>query len=445
MLKNALSYFRVYGTSLHSEAILNTTSWLAIGLLFGVAANEWLFLSLGWGHRIPQRNLASDYATALAWATFLSAVVACFPASPNERVAFLLVWLVKTITALGLMLPYESHYGLDAYTYWEMAACPTGCKEIFANLKEPTILLPKLIHISWHILPTSYHATKITFAFIGMSGIYFFYRGLATLLGSSLPNLLLVGLTPSILFWTSILGKDPIVFLGISLFFSGICTFLKKREYRGLLFAVLGTLIFGIIRGWLVLLFAAALGCSIIIARLSIRRKLIVVAIFVLFFPAAQNFFSTNYFNYFKAESLVENINAVNRGFTAAGGSVAKELKLDSNADIAFFLPYGMFTALFRPLLWDVLNFGGLLAGFENFFLLWFFVMGVIRLKGRLFTEPILLWALTTIIVFAIVYAPLSVGNMGAGVRYRTQILPFLLLIIFWDFNKRREPSASQV
>ena len=105
------------------------------------------------------------------------------------------------------------------------------------------------------------------------------------------------------------------------------------------------------------------------------------------------------------------------------------------------FLPIGAFTALFRPLPLEVRNAFGLLAGLENAYMLGLFVVGMTRRGFGWFRQPVLLWALTTLLVWGAVYGFVSYQNLGSAFRFRVQVAPILLLLgLYLTYAHRLEP-----
>jgi hypothetical protein len=95
---------------------------------------------------------------------------------------------------------------------------------------------------------------------------------------------------------------------------------------------------------------------------------------------------------------------------------------------------------LFRPLPLEVLNPFGLLAGLENAFILTLFVVGLMRHGLGWFRQPILLWALITLLVWAAAYGFASYQNLGSAFRFRVQVAPILLLLgLYFTYSHRLE------
>jgi membrane associated rhomboid family serine protease len=106
------------------------------------------------------------------------------------------------------------------------------------------------------------------------------------------------------------------------------------------------------------------------------------------------------------------------------------------------FAPLGAFTALFRPLPGEVLNPFGLLAGLESLVLLALLLRASRRAKWKEFKQPLILWASTLILIWAVVYGFASIQNLGTAVRWKLQVLPLLVGLLC--YLGRRRPEMLQ-
>jgi hypothetical protein len=99
---------------------------------------------------------------------------------------------------------------------------------------------------------------------------------------------------------------------------------------------------------------------------------------------------------------------------------------------IIAFLPWGVFTSLFRPLPGEVNIPFGVLAGLEDAVLIFFAIRALVRAGRSRLRDPVVLWDLAFVLIWASMYGLISANNLGAGVRYRTQILPSLILLLLY-------------
>ena len=94
-----------------------------------------------------------------------------------------------------------------------------------------------MANLAWYhnlLVPDSYHALKVSCSLLGLAGVYGFFRAARIVQPDVSTNwLYLLGLFPSILFWSSILGKDPIVFFGLGFYAWGVAGVLCSRNHTG--------------------------------------------------------------------------------------------------------------------------------------------------------------------------------------------------------------------
>ena len=320
------------------------------------------------GHYIHTNDITGDYLVGVCWAIFLGMTILFWPVRKGDKSALLVTWTTKCAVALGAMLFYEAHYDfLDAYGYFQLSnpkyplpspAIGDGTQNIIA-----------LCWLQNKILPYSYSALKISFAMTGLLAIYISYRAVVIFLcRESKRSFYILAFFPSLLFWSSILGKDPIVLLGVSLYAYGVVGWLKRKHYSYLGFLLAGVALAGWIRFWMVPILLAPLPLAGLLESRSTWSRLATTAALT-----AAILFSVNLFESITPIKSYADfmlfMNTVSRSW-AIGGS-AQKINVDFTNPIAMvaFLPKGAFTALFRPLPWDAPNLFGFI-GLENLGLL---------------------------------------------------------------------------
>jgi len=407
---------------------------LALGMAvtvfsFGVA----IFLATGLvtdlGKNIPQLNLGTDYSYGAIVSFLILAGMFFLPFPRRHRLHLGVLWMIRSCVTLLFMLFYEARYDfLDAYSYfdvprrasyqWQGIVPGGGTENIYSA-----------IHLLYQALPESYHALKVLFSLFGLGAAYLFYRASVRFLGrEDIRILYLIGLFPSILFWSSILGKDPLSLFGIALYTYGVVSWYRGARYSGAVWIALGAVFAMLIRFWLLSIMLAPLAL-VEVAR--IKRGYLVKLLLAAGICAAIAFSLQSRLQDFKIETTTDalaRLKTASTGWSGKGGS-AQEITADfSNPkEIVMFLPVGMFTALFRPLPGEVMNVFGFLSGIENFILLLLLVKGLFNLSKRDLRDPVLLWAVLFILVWSSVYGFFSYQNLGTAVRFRLQVLPALL------------------
>ena len=415
-----------------------------VGLALGLFVIDFVHLVSQWGHDIPTTDKLVDYLDGVVWATFFGFSILFWPVSVEDKRALLKLWLVRCLVTLGVMLFYENIYPLDAYQYY------LDSKELVAPFADVGFGngTPNLSAITWvlnHLMPLndSYHALKVVFSMLGLIGTFLFYRGACRFTGKSdLRFLYILGLFPSLVFWSSILGKDPISFFAIALYFYGVVSWLKTTQRSYLVSVLLGILLASSIRSWLGIVLVAPL---LSVAGMKVQNKLVRLTLVIVGVAATLwlvQSLSTQ-FGIDNADSFVSSTNDVAHSWNA-GGSAQAVPEFKTIWQLLSFAPIGMFTALFRPLPGEVTsNIFGLLAGLENLAVLGLALAAIRKIRLETFKSPVIVWATSMVLIWSLLYAFVSYQNLGSAVRFKLQILPILLSLLLYILNQKKLSCAE--
>lgn len=182
------------------------------------------------------------------------------------------------------------------------------------------------------------------------------------------------------------------------------------------------------VRPWLGLVTGGPL---LILGFASVRqvKVKVSVALTALFGVVAATQVFADRFAVFSVGSLIDTVNRISGTFSV-GNSARYMPAFSTIGEMIGFLPIGVFTALYRPLPGEVATVFGTLAGLENAILLAATVrlampmwrVGVRSLLGR--------WLVVVVLFWAVMYAFASYHNAGDAVRFKLQVLPFLLVLL---------------
>ncbi|HEX8363235.1 MAG TPA: hypothetical protein VF613_24160 [Longimicrobium sp.] len=425
------------------HAQIGAPHWLvALALAIAAGATVPVFVGLVeyLGEYIPRPDVQADYLIGVVWALVLWASILVWPVPRAHRKALMVLWGAKVFVTLGFMLLYEHFYPvLDFQTYLEMGSAPE-LDWAGVGLGQGT---QNMIALSWvhaHFLTPSYHAMKVSFAFIGLLGVYFFYRGIVLALGrDELRMLLILGLFPSILFWSSILGKDPVVLLGIGVYAYGVMGWSRRMRWPYLLAVAVGIWLATMIRVWAAPILLAPLILAIPGQIRGVGRKTAFVLVSSLVLAASVARFAES-FGMETMQDLYSTTNAQSRAWAGGGSGQTINAQFTGPVSMLKFMPIGAFTALFRPLPGEVMNPFGLLAGLESALLLGLVVLALKRVRWATLRQPLVVWAVSLVVVWASIYGFVSSQNLGSAVRFKLQILPMLLILLL--YLSRKQPPA---
>ncbi len=392
---------------------------------------------------VPIDERWSDYAMGVVWAALIAGTVAFWPVRPSMKVPLLWAWLFRAFVTLVVALPFFHHYStLDSYSYFAGRTNPPDLHEL--GFGYGTQNISALVWMVSCVIPDSFHAMNLTFALLSLLGVYWFWMASEAFLGRSrLSIFYLLTLEPSLTFWTASLGKEPVVTFALGLYAYAIVMWWRTRYGPYLLLAMAGVLIASLIRAWLASIMIGPLIVLVYARQRGILARVVTTVVVAAAVTAALPFILQSFYLQ-AAQDFTEQI-ATMSGLFHVGASAGEAFVLDGPADLARNAPFGMFSALFRPLPGDVMNGFGLLASVENVVLLGLFARAVGRSRLGDFKDPLVAWALGAVLIWALIYAFVSSQNFGTSVRYRTQILPtFLGLLLYLGRNRQRGLMATE-
>ncbi len=402
------------------------------------------------GGREMRFGLELDYAMGVLW--WLVLAIAILVLGGKSRRMLLLAWIGKFFVVLVAMLFYEQRYDLDAYTYFITGA--TGRYWMYPGIDFRSDLLPsfyptQLASGDWglpHTIGTEnfarfvvlmasvtgpfYHAMKVGFAFLGLLGVWWFYRAVEIVLERPYPPAFyLLAFFPSILFWSSILGKDPLQFLFLGLYAYGGAVWLiqgRLGAFRYLGVALLGSYF---LRPWIAFAAVLALGVATLLGKCRPWQTylvflVVVSGLFLVTPEAVERRLGADLLN--EPHLLIEILQLKAEGFAEGGGSRAK-LSTTLSAET---LPLAMFTGLFRPLPFDITSPFIALAAVENSIVLALALIALVRFRLTYLRDPVIIWPIAFCLLWSLLYGFIVTANFGSGMRYKLQALPFLLMVI---------------
>ena len=408
-------------------------SAIIVGLLFATLIRSGAVASLG--QNIPQTDILADYVTGVLLAVCIGLIILFIPFSPQTKRGLIIIWILKTLVTLGFMLFYEAYYDvLDVYGYFNLPRQDFKWAgfSLFGKGNGSTENIYNLVWLYYKVLPESYHGLKVSFALIGLIATYVFYQGAVLFLQREDVRFLYgLGLYPSLIFWSAIIGKDPISFLAIAFYTYGVIgTYRHKKPwYVFVTFAGLFLAIF--VRTWLgvILLLPVTILSLQSIKNVWIKSILLLLtsSSLVLAFKILQTQFG-----------IVSYQDVGDKFFLVAGEwsdmwFLGKNLPtyLTETYQVIAFIPLGMLLTLFRPFPGDPFNPFSWLSLICNLPLLILLGLAFARTKWQDFKEPLVLWATVLIITWAGIYA------FTSSDRYRIQILPILLGLLLYLGRKR--------
>lgn len=262
---------------------------------------------------------------------------------------------------------------------------------------------------------------------------------------------------PSMVFWTAAPSKDCVTVLGLGLAAYGGAV-LYDRRLRGFLWLGAGGALMTIIRPNVALIALLALALPYPLGRVPARSVLTPVAawvggaIFIVGGVVLAGITAHHFDIHSLSRASVEKVlkqNAYNTGTAAknqlgafnSSGATSTSLSISA-------IPKDFYYVVMRPLPIHAHGFTQLASSLENVYLLGLLVTSWRRLGEVARTclrRPYLLAALIFSLVWIVLFA--SIGNLGILARERTQLIPFLLVLVSVKARRQAasEPTPKQV
>ncbi len=391
----------------------------------------------------------------------------------GEMAIFLFCHFVKygnkeiRVFTLGLLFRIAMTYGYYAYTlttsadtsmYFNYAEAGNIIwQDLFTPGTGCVCNVAALLHHLVVMFDNRYLMLCVPFSFLGFCGSMIFYRTLKPLYASRKSKIelyLLSFFLPNMVFWTSNLGKDSIVYFGLMLILYGVTN--GPDKVKTVVSIIAGGVVVYFVRPHVLLFLFVGFGIGVVLERqvISVRTIVLLVVVAVGFLAAHQKIFE-----YIGLEPAVESTTGLggvysagvsrmessseNLDFGGAGTGRAGKFKI-------LLAPYYLVQFLGSPFIWQArkpIQFGSAVENIlYQFFLLYFLFNWKVFRSSKLIPYK---YGLLMYCIFSSVIMGMAYTNFGLTVREKCMVLPCIILFyasvrsqIFFDKEKRRRRKA---
>jgi len=327
-------------------------------------------------------------------------------------------------------------------------------------------LLDRILALNYILMGPSVVGMFLVSGLIGFLGSYLFVRAYQMMFPAAREQrfvALVLFTFPSLVFWSSLLGKDSWIFLLLGLSAYSLAKILPTPapQLRDVVALAVSVLVIGAFRPQIGASMVVALLCAFSLRLPAYVRRLrgpaaylrpvvVMPALFLILGLLAgvvaglrtfgEGSESLELSDYLVHSAFNKHIGLANESL-AGGSSLPVAITEASVLGILQFIPLGMFTALFRPLITEAHNAVAVAASLESTALLAIFLarfphfVAALRRAPR---DPFVLFTLVCFVMFTIAIS--FEWNFGVLVRHRTMPMPFLFMLLATP----RRRSASQ-
>lgn len=288
----------------------------------------------------------------------------------------------------------------------------------------------------------------LAYSFLSFWGLYLFYRAFRIALpeGEHRRYAVILMLLPSTVFWPSSIGKEAWMTTMLGLACYGMARVLTSARggYSATGFALAGMMV---VRPHVAAIFAAGVAVAMVLRRSSggvsgTGKKLVGLALVAvaggILIGQLQSFF-----DFQDGLDVVGVLEETSRRSTTGSAAYAPVVPTTP-----IQMPWSIITVLFRPFVFEAGGMAGLVTASEAMLLMLIVVASsarLIRLPKAVVTYPYV--ALAAIFVLLFCFAFSSLGNFGILARQRTQVFPFLAVLLcipIKPFLKTRADVVSE-
>ena len=156
---------------------------------------------------------------------------------------YLYLWIIKGGVTLFILLGYEYAYGIDSYMYYALGVfAPEGIT--YNGTSTDNIIF--LTNILTNFVGNSYYSLKVIYSFFSFIGLVFLYKSYLLIIDINKINssiqkqfMYILFLFPSILFWSSTLGKDSLNLFFVGIFIYNLLKILNRFNIWNVIFILL--------------------------------------------------------------------------------------------------------------------------------------------------------------------------------------------------------------
>jgi hypothetical protein len=271
-----------------------------------------------------------------------------------------------------------------------------------------------------HYLQFSFFSCDLLFSFFSLRGFIYLYTVILKLVDYRYTRWLWLFVLPSMHFWTAAVGKDALIFLGLSWIIYNYFTNKSKISF------IIPLLIVTLTRFYVIALIGA--GTAIALVLISKQLKLS-YKIFAMIIFSAIGFFIFPYFLNAISVGDVSNLSKQSETVIKANqqGGGAVDLQ-GSNLLVKWF------SYLFRPFLFEARSPQMLITALENIMWLVIFYkiyLGIRRVKFVPQKRRTFFWVALSSLIIVTLPSAFILSNFGISSRQKIMIVPLMMYLFF--------------
>ena len=298
----------------------------------------------------------------------------------------------------------------------------------------------------FHLFSFGYFSVHVVFiSFLSLIGIYNIYKFFEpSFNGDKLLLITFLFFTPSIVFWYSGLHKEAVVILALGFILNSYQHLIQNDfKLRYLIAIIFGTLLLIMVRFYVFAIFFPGLLALFLSYRFTKTPTLYIFSsIYILF-----AILIVCYHYYFPSISPFAEMMTRQQYFFNTPGNTSYTIPALDGTVINTFknMPRALFNSLIHPVPKDCFSSSFLcfMAMVESYLIVGIILFGILRIKWQRFMDSAIINYCLFSSITLLILMGLIVNNAGALVRYKSVVLPFLLVGIYLATQPKRMAKFS--
>ena len=279
-----------------------------------------------------------------------------------------------------------------------------------------------------------YYVNVIFYAFISLFGSIAFYRVMADVFPKRKNTVLLSIFVPSFLYWASGIHKEGLIFTGIALIVFHVYFAMREKnlDIKRCAGILLGLFILFLLRNFILVIIFPAVLAWFLANRRPLQGFRVFAVVYAIFIVA---FFTLRYV--YSGFDFPQAVVSKQEAFTQLKGkSSIPTNKLEPHAwSFTKNIPQAISMSSLRPYPSDVRHLLSLAAMVETELILLLFVLFIVVPKKDLVISKNAIYFSIFFSLSLLLTIGFTVNNLGAIVRYRSIVLPFLVAVMACQTN----------
>jgi len=253
-----------------------------------------------------------------------------------------------------------------------------------------------------------------------------------------------VMMLPSLVFWSTLFGKDSWVFLGLGVSALGMAQWLRHQRWSSAVKMLFGLGIVFAFRPYVALAVVLSLVLTALVSRersapLSVFKTIpVLVVLAPMMFFMWQSVSRMTGVTEISESSIVGRISEQGVQLKTGGGSEVNTTDIHGGRSFLLHLPEGAVRLLFRPWPWEAKSFFMFVAALDNIVLVVVLVArrrNVVNSLRTIRTQPYPFFCVALTMILTLLFS--TTPNLGLSMRQKTQITPFLYFLAFSEDRKK--------